>query len=299
MTRRLGVWLLVAICSIALPSLPSLAEDAKPATVELTKSATPVVIDGALDDECWRKAVPIRVDYINSKQGVLSDKPRMVARYTWDEHYLYLAYETFDANLVAIADGQVQGPPGNRRPGCSIFQDGVKVDVVEFFLSFGDEQFFWEIHHNAANQFNDVWCVVAQKDSPLSRSSLAPYGIVFCSQEFMPDDGPETLATAVRMKAKADGTVSTVNDPSDTDSGYTAELRLPWLALSAPAEARGKSAAPDQGSGPWKMARRELQILAVVQDGDLAERYHHSSPTRNGDWFHKTQVLWPNYRLAE
>ncbi|HYG77829.1 MAG TPA: HEAT repeat domain-containing protein [Planctomycetota bacterium] len=47
------------------------------------------------------------------------------------------------------------------------------------------------------------------------------------------------------------------------------------------------------------MEGQKLLILAVVQDGDLKERYHHSSPLRSGDWFHKTAALWPRYILSK
>jgi hypothetical protein len=120
------------------------------------------------------------------------------------------------------------------------------------------------------------------------------------------DDGPYKFSKAVRLKPKADGKASTINDETDTDTGYTAEIRLPWLGLGAPAEARTtveRPAAkagenPTREPGPWKLGGHTLQILAVSQDGDLDERYHHSSPKRKGDWFHKTQSLWPTYRLA-
>ena len=284
--------------------LGSAAAAAEAPAGAIVKAEKPVVIDGVLDEPCWKQATPIRADFVNSKQGVLSDQPRMLVKYAWDEFYLYIAYETFDRNLVAVGTGQAEGPKGNEREGCEIWLPDRKVDVVEFFLSFGDERFFWEIHHNAANQFNDVWCTVPDAAWPVSQSSMATWGIIFGPGMTMQDDGPFTLAKAVRLKPKADGKPSTINDDSDTDTGYTAELRLPWLGIGAPAKCRtwierevaGKKT---RDPGPWKMTGQELLILAVVQDGDLAERYHHSSPTRKGDWFHTTARDWPRYRLAE
>jgi hypothetical protein len=40
-----------------------------------------------------------------------------------------------------------------------------------------------------------------------------------------------------------------------------------------------------------------MMILAVFQDGDLPDRYHHSSPTKPGGWFHKGADQWPRYIL--
>ena len=46
------------------------------------------------------------------------DVPGM--RYAWDDHYLYIAYETFDANLTAQGTGEMQGPKDNRREGAAL-----------------------------------------------------------------------------------------------------------------------------------------------------------------------------------
>lgn len=271
---------------------PANAEPAGP----MKKTAGAITIDGALDEPCWKEAATIRADYVNSKQGVLSDDPRLAVKYTWDEQYLYIGYETFDKNLVALGSGESQGPVDNKRDGCEIYKEGVKVDVVEFFISFGDERFFWEIHHNALNQFNDVWCTVVDEKWPIAKSSFCPYGIIFGSGEYLKDFGQHQVAMAVKMKPKADGKPSTVNDPSDEDTGYTAEIRLPWGSLGAPRALQKKA---DKNAEPkWDMAGQELIVLAVCQDGDLKERYHHSSPTRKGGWFHTTAALWPRYKLT-
>ena len=295
--------ILLALASLASGMATFGAETPPPGTI--LRAEKPILVDGVLDEPCWKAATPVRADYINSKQGVLSDEPHLLVRYAYDDQYLYIAYETFDRNLIALGTGKKQGPDDNPREGCVIWKDGVKVDVVEFFISFGDEHFFWEIHHNAANQFNDIWCTVFDPAWPIAKSAMAPFGIVFGDEMSIPDDGPHKLARAVRPKARADGKPSTVNDPADTDTGYTAEIRLPWLGIGAPAACRtwverepaepGKPKVKEPGS--WKMEGQVIHIIAAVQDGDLAERYHHSSPTRNGGWFHKSFRDWPRYRL--
>lgn len=293
----------------ALLASACLAADAPSPTEPLPpilKADKPIVVDGVLDEPCWARAKPIRADHINSKQGVLSSEPHLLARFAYNEEYLYIGYETFDRNLVALGTGQKQGPPDNQREGAVIWKQGVKVDVVEFFISFGDEHFFWEIHQNAANHFNDVWCTVVDPAWPIAKSSLVPFGILFGDEMVIRDEGDHKVATAVRLKPKADGKPSTVNDPTDVDTGYTAEIRLPWAGLGAPLDRRTwiERDSPEPGKpkvrepGPWKMAGQTVHLIAVVQDGDLAERYHHSSPTRNGGWFHKSFPDWPRYRLA-
>src|SRR5687767_5111061 len=83
-----------------------------PASIQdVFKTSEPVVIDGRLDESSWKTATPISADYLGSKTGVKSEAPRMIAKYAWDEQYLYIAYETFDANLVALGLDEWQGPP--------------------------------------------------------------------------------------------------------------------------------------------------------------------------------------------
>jgi hypothetical protein len=283
-------------------------EDKAP-VAEVRKSPGPITIDGVLDEPAWKEAKPVEVKYIwNDKEiGKISKEPRMTVRYTWDGDYLYIGYETFDKNLVALGTGEKEGPKDNQREGAKISDPKEKVDVVEFFISLGDTRFFWELHHNALNQFNDIWCVVPDESWPIHKSTLNRFGIYFGTREIVDDDAPAgvTLKTAVTMKPKADGKPSTVNDPSDVDTGYIGEMRLPWLGLGAPMSRETyrtieKPGEPKrQAHGPWKMAGQEMRILAVFQDGDLADHYHHSSPTKGGGWFHKGAEHYPLYLLKD
>jgi len=266
----------------------------------IPQAAEPIVVDGVLDEAVWQVAPPVEVDFLGSKQGQKSAEKRMIARYAWDGDYLYIGYETFDANFLALGNGRTEGPEGNRRPGASIYDLATKVDVVEFFISFGDERFMWEIHHNALNQFNDVFCIVPHPEWPVAKGSLTKtYGIMFLDGEFLRDAPPHTLATAVKLKPKADGAASTPNEPGDADTGYTAEIRIPWRALGVPTAAETwRQENGKKVPGPWNLEGRKVSLLAVVQDGDLPERYHHSGPKRKPGWFHKDQPDWPEYEFA-
>lgn len=113
--RRVLVVLVVLACLAAGSSGRTPAAESIPETVE------PVVVDGVLDEPVWQIAKPVEVDYLGSKQGQKSAEKRMVARYAWDGNYLYIGYETFDANLLALGNGRTEGPEGNRRPGASIY----------------------------------------------------------------------------------------------------------------------------------------------------------------------------------
>ncbi|MCH7728464.1 MAG: hypothetical protein IH991_18590 [Planctomycetes bacterium] len=272
----------------------------------LPKAKQTIKIDGELTDAAWQTAAVAKADYEMGQVGKPSKQPRLITRYTWDDHYLYIAYETFDQNLIAVASDKTQGPKGNRRQGCEIWHPEKKIEVVEFFISFGDTRFFWELHHNAANQFNDVWCSVYDESWPISKSTRAPFGIHFGHLDYLQDDMDtgRTLAMATRLKANKNGTPSTINDSSDNDTGYTAELRIPWHSLGPPVNRRNFVTVEASGQkkrvrGPWKMAGQQVLILAVVQDGDLPVRYHHSSPTFSGAWFHRHAKDWPAFVLKD
>ena len=49
----------------------------------------------------------------------------------------------FDKNLIALASDKMEGPKQNQRRGTEIWHEEKKVDVVEFFISFGDTHFFF------------------------------------------------------------------------------------------------------------------------------------------------------------
>jgi hypothetical protein len=288
--------------------VPASGPATQPAPIPLLKVETPLVIDGDLNKPEWKKVEPIRVDYIQSKKGILSDTPRETVRYLWDEHYLYIGYEFYTKNLKAQGTGKKKGPEGNEREGAEIFVPNKNVDIAEFFITFDDPNFFWEVHLNELNQFNDLRITVADPSWKLSKQANVPYGIVFGSHDYIEDEGPYKLVTAVKMLPKADGKPSTVNDPSDVDTGYSAEIRLPWYGLGAPKARRTTLQIPAKikgdrattAPGPWKMAGEQINILAVYQDLDLPERYHHSSATKPpGGWFHQSEPYWQVFKLVD
>ena len=291
MSTRLTTLLLVVAGLQASPALSRPQDGPAPTTV--FKSEQPLAIDGVLDEPAWEKAVRIRADFVMGKAGAMSDARHMEVRYTWDDRYFYIGYETFDRNVCAVGTGKHEGPAKNPREGCEISHPTEPVDVVEFFISFGDLRFFWEIHHNAANQFNDVWCNVYDDSWPITKSSIDRFGIHFGAAESIRDDEEAgcTFASAAKLKPS-----STLNDPKDTDAGYVGEIRIPWAGLGAPRECEAFDA--KRHHGPWKMAGQQMLVLAVVQDGDLKDRYHHSSPTFPGGWFHKGASHYPRLQLA-
>ena len=261
------------------------------APVRLLKTAAPVTVDGVLDEPCWKAAAPVRVEYAYGKQGVKAQSLPAVVYYTWDQEYLYVGYETFDTNLRAAGNGEKKGPRGHRREGCRI---GGRHDVFEVFVSFNDPNFFWELHHNALNNFTDIWVTVAPPDSPLASSTMTTQGIHWAKREYL-NEGKKDHAkteTAVRLKTKKDGKPSTVNNGDDVDSGYVGEMRLPWKSLGAPRTWLAREESDMHG--------QTIVLFSAVDNPDLEPRYHHTAPDLEiTGFFHLTAANWPRYLLID
>ena len=308
---RLRSGVLAGVAAIALAAGARAAEPVPPAaagsptgTLSAHRISAPVVVDGVLDEACWRDATPVPVVFRHDAQGQRADRPEMIARFAWDSHCLYIGYEVFDTNLVSVASGEDDGPASNRRPGAVDFRPGSGLDLVEFFVTFGDSNFFWEVHQSPGNQFNDVFCVAPNRDWPLARSSAtSPLRVLMLRREYLPDDGTHTVARAVRLNPKADGTPSTVNAPGDVDTGFTGELRLPWTGFGPPMRCR-------KGSGDWypteqvwtgvdwALQGETIGLLAVYLNGDNGGTYYHSGPDMpRVRMFHMTAASWPRVTL--
>lgn len=279
---------------------PQFQRDQAAATGTSTVPPTPVyrartapVIDGKLDDPCWQSAVVVVANHLYAGAGQRTEPPPLVARFAWDERYLYIAYEVNDTNLIALASGRESGPAGNRRPVPEEYLPEKHLDLAEFFISFGSERIFWEVHHDAANNLNNlaVELPAAEALAKIARPSYKD--VTFHRERFVTDDGQFTVARAVQLKPRKDGKPSTVNDPADRDTGYTAEIRLPWSGLGAPAEQR-------RADGSYALAGTRLPVLAASLNGNGGQAvYHSSAPHLPRLMFHFSVVLWPKYVLVD
>ncbi|MFM8471120.1 MAG: sugar-binding protein, partial [Limisphaerales bacterium] len=268
---------------------------AEPTTIAPTpiyRAKTAPIIDGKLDDACWQHAVVVVANHLYASPGQRTEPPPLVARFAWDERYLYIGYEVNDTNLVALASGRESGPPGNRRMTPEEYLPEKGLDLAEFFISFGSRREFWEIHHDAANHMNNLAIELPTPEALAKIPKPSYKDVTFHRERFVADDGAFTVARAVRLKPRSDGKPSTVNDPSDRDTGYTAEIRLPWAGLGAPAEKRR----PD---GSFGMAGLRLPILAASLNGNGGQAIYHSSAASLPKlMFHFSVVHWPNYVLT-
>ncbi len=159
------------------------------------RAATPIAIDGKLDDPAWA-AAPWS-DPFADIEGDKKPKPRFRTRVKmlWDDEALYIAAELEEPHVWATL----------AEHDSVIFRDN---DFEVFLDPDGDNHLYAELELNAKNTTWDLLLTKPYKDGGRAVNAWEVTG----------------LKTAVHV----DGTL---NDPSDTDKGWTVEIRWPWAGL--------------------------------------------------------------------
>ncbi len=283
------------------------ANEQQPTTIY--KTATEIVIDGKLNEPAWQNAVKIPTIYFREKNTFcISTNILANTQLCWDSNYLYIAYETFDTDMIAASQDRSIGPENNKRTPPVINPNEVKnVDVVEFFITWGSKNFYWELHHNAKNDFSDIWCVTADDSWEISKTKAFTWGIHFGDTLWIKeyDNNRATLKKAVTLKLKEDGKPSTINDSSDVDTGYIAEIRLPIGSIAVPTKTEMFETYKDENgkerrrSAGFDLDNVNIRVLTVVQDMTTQTRYHWSSPNFKGGWFQHDAINWDNFVFSE
>jgi carbonic anhydrase/acetyltransferase-like protein (isoleucine patch superfamily) len=163
------------------------------------RAASPIVVDGSLDETAWSRATPTHLVLAGS-----GDPPRLSteARLCWDERCLYVAFSCKDTDIWGTLT-QRDEPIYNE-------------EVVELFLCpSGDLRHYFEFEVSPLNTLFDAKVFSPEGDR---RSMLM-------DNEW---DAPG-IQTAVRV-------AGTLHDRNDVDLGWIAEIALPFtdLGLSGP-----------------------------------------------------------------
>jgi len=175
------------------------------AEMRAVKAATPIVVDGVLDEEIWENAPAYPM---NPAPGRSSPIPFAggTLRFAWDDEHLYFAAELEDDNILAYkdADGEHHYAFG---------------DVIELFVAPADKTWYWELYA-----------------TPLGRQTVM---FLQRTEDMPPDSFPRiTILEDVRMDVavKVDGTV---NDLGDKDKGWIVEMAVPVSELTKMGDAWG------------------------------------------------------------
>jgi hypothetical protein len=178
-----------------LPLLLLVSAQQAPKQYECHRAATPIVVDGVLDDPAWKNAP--WTDLFVDIQGPSRPAPRFKtrARMLWDDQYLYVAAELEEPDVWATLT----------QHDSVIFHDN---DFEVFLNPTGDGLKYFEFELNALNTGWDLFLPKRYLDGGKADNSWEIPG----------------LKTAVHI----DGTL---NDPSDRDRGWTLEIAFPWSAF--------------------------------------------------------------------
>lgn len=187
------------------------------------QSLETLTIDGKLDEESWQKAA--WTDEFIDIQGEQMPKPRFStrAKMLWDEQYLYIA--------AYLDEPHVWGTLTER--DAVIFYDN---DFEVFIDPDGDTHYYYEFEMNALNTIWDLMLTAPYRDDK---------NVVLNAWDI------RGIKTGVHVEGS-------LNDPTDTDQGWSVEIAMPWKVL-AEKSASGKM--PTDGEY-WRInfSRVEWQI---------------------------------------
>lgn len=218
-------------CLVLAPTLLSAADHADwiggmqrivPKNYLCQRASAPIVIDGKLDDPAWKTAA--WTDDFVDIQGDARPKPRFRtrAKMLWDDDYLYIAAEIAEPHVWATLTNH----------DAVIFRDP---DFEVFIDPKGETQPYYEFEMNALNTTWDLRLNKPYMDGGQPHNEWEIPG----------------AKTAVQIHG-------TLNNPADTDKGWTVEIAFPWKVLAEHARHAGP---PNEGE-QWRLnfSRVEWQI---------------------------------------
>lgn len=168
-----------------------------PSTYTAPRIATPPVIDGRIDDPIWQ-TIPWTPPFWSS-MGFVKPRHETRAKLAWDDQNLYVAFAAVDDDIVSKNQ---QGEP--------FVHDDDQLytsEVVEIFLD----------ADNDGRTYDEI--------------EISPLDKIFDSSFTGRRQGMNIAwSSGTRHAVQVRGTV---NDSSDTDQGWTAELAIPFAQLTA------------------------------------------------------------------
>ncbi|MBN9520578.1 carbohydrate-binding family 9-like protein [bacterium] len=233
MPRRASWFTAVAFlaAAVAAPAAPPtdadmLAPFPHPKGYVAPKLAGPVTVDGALTDPAW-DAVPWGDPFVDI-EGDRRPAPRHRTRVkmAWDDRALYIAAELQEPHVWATLTEH----------DAVIFHDN---DFEVFLDPDGDNHVYGELELNALNTTWDLLLTKPYKDGGKAVNAWEVTG----------------LTTAVKI----DGTL---NNPRDTDTGWTVEVRWPWAGLK---ELSG--GVPPKAGDRWRINFSRVEWDVTVENG--------------------------------
>lgn len=198
-----------------------------PPSYSIFRAPGRITVDGRIDEVAWA-AAPWTSDFVDIEGG---DRPpprlRTRAKMLWDDEALYVAALLEEPDVWATLTER----------DAAIYQD----NAFEVFIDpDGDTHNYYELEVNA---LGTLWDLII----------LKPHR----------DGGPSLSAWDIRGLEAGVHVDGTVNDPTDSDAGWTVELALPWEVLE---EAAPERRAPREGE-QWRLNFARSQWPLTVLNG--------------------------------
>ncbi len=212
------------------------------------RTSAPVVPDGILNEKDW-ESVPF-TDFFTDIEGSLKPGPKYKthAKIMWDDKNLYIGAVLEEPNVWATL----------KQRDTVVFYDN---DFEVFIDPDGDTHAYYELEINA---FGTPWDLLLIK----------PYR----------DGGPPVNGwniNGLQVGTHIDGTV---NNPSDTDNGWSAEIILPLSSLK---ECAGINWPPKQGV-QWRIDFSRVEWRTLVENG----RYSKEINPQTGKAYPEDNWVW-------
>jgi WD40 repeat protein len=216
------------------------------------RAAAAPAFDGRLDDGPW-KAAPWTEDFVDI-EGALRLPPRFRtrAKMLWDDQYFYIGAELEEPNVWAKLTEHDD----------VIFRDN---DFEVFIDPDGDNHNYAELELNA---LNTTWDLLLKK----------PYR----------DGGPALHEWEIAGLKTVVHVHGTLNDPRDTDRGWTVEIAIPWEALGKLSE----QPAPPRDGDQWRVNFSRVEWRTQVVEGKYVKVPHR----REDNWVWSPQGVVDMHR---
>lgn len=217
-----------------------------PRTYAVYRAPDSITVDGRLAEAEWGEA-PWTADFVDIR-GADAPTPRYRtrAKMLWDDEALYVAARLEEPDVWARLTQR----------DTVVYYDN---DFEVFIDPTGTTHNYYELEVNARET---VWDLML----------LRPYR----------DGGPALDAWDIRGLEVGVDVQGTLNDPSDTDEGWTVEMALPWDIL----EEAAPGGRPPRAGEQWRLNFSRVQWPTTVVDGryrkDLDTTEAH--PEDNWSW---------------
>ncbi|HPW18448.1 MAG TPA: carbohydrate-binding family 9-like protein [Candidatus Aminicenantes bacterium] len=251
-----GLLAAAALSGLAVPParIPEPKAAFAPCEYVCRRAPGPIRIDGRLDEPAWRDADWAEV--FGDIEGPSKPAPRFRTRVQmlWDDDCFYIGAYLEEPHLWATL----------RERDSIIFQDN---DFEVFIDPDGDTHAYYELEMNA---LNTVWDLLLVK----------PYR----------DGGPAVHAWDIQGLRTAVHLMGTLNDPSDRDKAWTAEIALPFAVLRECVP--GKPERPVPGE-QWRVNFSRVEYRLDVEGGRYVKAVDKASgrPLPEDNWTWSPQGL--------